>query len=187
MTDPADPLTPEVRALIGLKAEKVLACPPWGIEREGLRSFTNAIMDPDPRYWDEAFAETTRYGGIVTPPIYCCYIGYKTPAGMTDPLSKALRNNPNSDGGISLDNSDPRGRLPPIPTPLKRMLNGGTDVEFYQYPKLGDLIYSQASYSDIQGRTGKDGAPMLIYTMDMNYTNQDDALLCILRQSVILR
>ena len=62
MSEADDPLTPEIRALIGLKAEKVLACPPWGIEREGLRSFTNAIMDPDPRYWDEEFAAGTRYG-----------------------------------------------------------------------------------------------------------------------------
>lgn len=182
-----DPLTPEIRALIGFTADKVLACPPWGIEREGLRSFTNAIMDPDPRYWDEAFAAGTRYGAIVTPPIYCSYIGYKTPAGMDDPLSRAFRDNPRSDGGLSLDATDPRGKLPPIPTPLKRMLNGGNEIELYQYPRLGDLIYSQASYHDIQGRTGKDGAPMLIYTMQTRYTNQDDALLCTLRLSVILR
>jgi hypothetical protein len=180
-------LTPEISALIGFTAEKILACPPWGIEREGLRVFTNAIMDPDPRYWDEEFAASTRYGGIVTPPIYCSYIGYKTPAGTDDPLSRAFRDNPHSDGGVSLDGFDPRGQLPPIPTPLKRMLNGGNEIEVYQYPRLGDLIYSQASYHDIQGRAGKGGAPMLIYTTQTSYTDQDDALLCILRQSVILR
>jgi len=64
MSETKNPLTDEVKALIGVSAEKVEASPPWGIEREGLRIFTNAIMDPDPRYWDDAFAETTKFGGI---------------------------------------------------------------------------------------------------------------------------
>lgn len=67
MSETKNPLTDEVKALIGVSAEKVEASPPWGIEREGLRIFTNAIMDPDPRYWDDEFAKTTRFGGIVTP------------------------------------------------------------------------------------------------------------------------
>ena len=57
MSETKNPLTDEVKALIGVSAEKVEASPPWGIEREGLRIFTNAIMDPDPRYWDDEFAE----------------------------------------------------------------------------------------------------------------------------------
>ena len=61
-------LTPEVKAVIGATAEKIEASFPWGIEREGLRIFTQAIMDPDPRYWDDEFAKTTKFGGIITPP-----------------------------------------------------------------------------------------------------------------------
>ena len=44
-------LTPAVKAVIGATAEKIEASLPWGNEREGLRIFTQAIMDPDPRYW----------------------------------------------------------------------------------------------------------------------------------------
>ena len=54
-------LTEEVRAMIGVTGEQIEASI-WGIEKEGLRRFTQAIMDPDPRYWDEEFAKTTRYG-----------------------------------------------------------------------------------------------------------------------------
>jgi len=39
-------LTPEVKGIIGVTAEKIEASLPWGIEREGLRIFTQAIMDP---------------------------------------------------------------------------------------------------------------------------------------------
>ena len=68
-------LTPAVKAVIGATAEKIEASLPWGVEREGLRIFTQAIMDPDPRYWDDEFAKTTKFGGIITPPIYCTYLG----------------------------------------------------------------------------------------------------------------
>ena len=135
------------------------ASPPWGIEREGLRIFTNAIMDPDPRYWDDEFAKTTKFGGIITPPIYCSYIGRKTLAGVEDPITRAFRENPESDGigGVREGGADRKGALPPIPTPLKRILNAGNEIELYKYPTLGDHIFSQARYSDIKGRVTKDG------------------------------
>ena len=43
-------LTPEVKAMIGVSGEIVEA---WGVvNEEYLRRFTQAVMDPDPRYWD---------------------------------------------------------------------------------------------------------------------------------------
>lgn len=189
MSEVPNPLTPEVKALIGASAQKVEASPPWGIEREGLRIFTNAIMDPDPRYWDDEFAAGTKFGGIVTPPIYCSYIGRKTLAGVEDPITRAFLENPNSDGigGVREGGADRLGQLPPLPTPLKRILNAGNEIEVYKYPSLGDHIYSQAKYHDIKGRVTKDGTPMLVVTIQNTYTNQDDEVLCILRQSTIRR
>ena len=63
MSETKNPLTDEVKAMIGVSAEKVRSSPPWGIEREGLRIFTNAIMDPDPRYWDDEFAKQRNSAG----------------------------------------------------------------------------------------------------------------------------
>jgi hypothetical protein len=189
MSETTNPLTDAVKALIGVAAEKVEASPPWGIEREGLRIFTNAIMDPDPRYWDDEFAASTKFGGIITPPIYCSYIGRKTLAGVEDPISRAFRENPESDGigGVREGGADRKGALPPIPTPLKRILNAGNEIELYKYPSLGDHIFSQAKYSDIKGRVTKDGTAMLVVTTQTTYTNQNDDVLCILRASTIRR
>jgi hypothetical protein len=189
MSEVQNPLTPEVKALIGVTAEKVEASPFWGIEREGLRIFTNAIMDPDPRYWDDAFAKATRYGAVVAPPIYCSYIGRKTMAGTEDPITRAFKENPNSDGigGVRDAGPDQKGALPNIPTPLKRILNAGNEIEVRKYPCLGDHIYSQASYSEIKGHITKDGTPMLVVTVQNTYTNQNGEVLCILRQSSIRR
>lgn len=189
MSEIGNPLTDEIVALIGLAAEKVEASPPWGIEREGLRIFTNAIMDPDPRYWDDEFARTTRFGGVIAPPIYCSYLGRKTLAGVEDPVTRAFQENPNSDGigGLREGGADRKGALPPVPTTLKRILNAGIEIEVYKYPVLGDRIYSQARYSDVKGRVTKDGVPMLVVTIQTTYTSGDGDLLCILRQSSIRR
>jgi hypothetical protein len=178
-------LTDEIRAMVGVSAERVEASL-WGIEREDLRRFTQAIMDPDPRYWDEAFAKSTKFGGIVTPPIYCTYLSRKTPPGADDPITRAFLENPNSDG-IGGVEGDRRGSLPPVPTSLKRILNAGNEIELYKYPTLGDRIYSQARYADIKERVGREGNPMLIITTETTYTNQNGEVLCILRASTIRR
>ena len=180
-------LTAEVKAVIGATAEKIEASLPWGIEREGLRVFTNAIMDPDPRYWDDEFAKTTKFGGVITPPIYCTYLGRRTRPGSEDPVTRAFAENPNSDGIGGVRTPETRGGLPDVPTKLMRVLNAGNEIEVRQYPKLGDRIFSQAKYSDIKERLAKDGARMLIVTTETVYTNQNDEVLCILRASTIRR
>jgi acyl dehydratase len=186
MAEKKSVLTNEVRALIGVTAERV-AANLWGIEREDLRRFTQAIMDPDPRYWDEAFAKTTRFGDIVTPPIYCTYLSRKTPPGADDPISRAFRENPNSDGIGGVERADRRGTLPTIPTDLKRIMNAGNEIEVFKYPTLGDRIFSQAKIADIKERAGRDGSPMLIITTETVYTDQHGEVLCILRASTLRR
>jgi acyl dehydratase len=180
-------LTPAVKGVIGATGEKIEASFPWGIEREGLRIFTQAIMDPDPRYWDDEFAKTTKFGGIITPPIYCTYIGRRQRPGSEDPVSRAFKENPNSDGIGGVRDGENRGKLPSVPTHLKRILNAGNEIELRQYPKLGDRIFSQAKYADIKERVAKDGARMLIVTTQTTYTNQNGEVLCILRASQIRR
>lgn len=180
-------LTDAVKGVIGATGTKIEASFAWGIEREGLRIFTQAIMDPDPRYWDEDFAKTTKFGAIVTPPIYCTYLGRRARPGTEDPVTRAFKINPTSDGIGGVSTPETRGGLPDVPTPLKRRLNAGNEIEVMQYPKLGDKIFQQSRYSDIKERIGKDGTRFLVVTTETTYTNQDDAVLCILRSSSIVR
>lgn len=178
-------LTDEIRALIGTTGERIEASL-WGIEKEDLRRFTQAIMDPDPRYWDEEFAKTTKFGELITPPIYCTYLSRKTPPGADDPITRAFRENPYSDGIGGVENRG-RGTLPPIPTDLKRVLNAGNEIEVYKYPTLGDRIFSQAKIANITERVGRDGSPMLVITTETTYTDQNGETLCVLRASSIRR
>lgn len=179
-------LTDEVKAVIGATADRVEASL-WGIEKEGLRRFTQAIMDPDPRYWDEDFARTTKFGKIITPPIYCTYLGRKTPPGADDPISRAFRENPTSDGIGGLEKEDDGGVLPRVPTELVRVLNAGNEIEVYQYPGLGDRIFSQARIADIRERVGRDGSHMLIVTTETTFTNELEEVLCVVRAASMRR
>ena len=107
-------LTDAVKAVIGATGEKFEASFDWGIEREGLRIFTQAIMDPDPRYWDDEFAKTTKFGAVITPPIYCTYIGRRSRPGSEDPVTRAFQENPNSDGIGGVRTPETRGGLPDV-------------------------------------------------------------------------
>jgi acyl dehydratase len=186
MADVKSALTDEIRALIGVTGERV-EIGPFGIEKEGLRRFTQAIMDPDPRYWDEAFAKTTKFGEIVTPPIYCTYLRSKTAPGEDDPITRAFRENPTSDGIGGVRDREEPGALPKIPTNLMRVMNAGNEIEMFKYPTVGDRIFSQAKYADIRERVGRDGNSMLIITTETAFTNQKGELLCITRASGIRR
>ena len=175
-------LTPEVRAMIGVSGAVVEA---WGVvDAEYLRRFTQAVMDPDPRYWDADFAAATPYGQIITPPIMVSYLASRIRPDQEDPVTRAFAENPESDGIGSVERP---GELPPVPTDLVRVLNAGNELEIYQYPALGDRVFFQNKYSDIRERKGRDGRPFLIITRETAYKNQKDELLCITRASTIRR
>ncbi len=184
MTTSGSKLTDEIKALIGAETELVEASW-WIVEKEGLRRFTQALMDPDPLMWDEEFARNSRYGEIVTPGIYIQYLG-KRPPWEEDRVSRAFLRNPVSDGGGSRDEPR-RGALPPIHSDLVRILNAGNDIEVFQYPSLGDRIYHKSRYGNIEERVGRDGSHMLITTTETLHYNQRGDLLCITRGSIIRR
>ena len=175
-------LTAEVKAMIGVSGDIVES---WGnVDSEYLRRFTQAVMDPDPRYWDEAFAKQSKYGQIITPPIMVSYMASRIPPDQEDAITSAFEGNPMSDG---IGDVKRPGELPPVPTNLVRVLNAGNELEIYQYPSIGDKIFFQNKYSDIRERVGRDGKPFLIITRETTFKNQSDAILCITRASTIRR
>ena len=85
-------LTPEVKAMIGVAGELIES---WGtVDVEYLRRFTQAVMDPDPRYWDENFAKSTHYGAIIVPPIMVSYMTQRIRPDAEDAITKALKRTP---------------------------------------------------------------------------------------------
>lgn len=156
-------VTDEVKALIGAHAGPFLAYHP--VEASEVRRFFQSIMDPNPRFWDEAWAARSRYGSIVAPPVFPV-LAFRRPPTVPDRLDR-FKDDPNYDARVSNDN---RG-LPPLNLPLNRGLNGGYEYELFRYAKVGERIYRSSTYLDVYQREGRSGTMVFILTADMYTTD----------------
>ena len=180
--EPETVLARELKEMIGLAGAEV-EC--WGVvDQEYLRRFTQALMDPDPRYWDEEFARSTRYGQVIAPPTLVSHMAARSPPGHGDSLD-------GSSGGGNQQarpaGTREKGQLPPLPTQLSRIVEAGGELEVYKYPAIGDAVYFQRKYADIVVGMGRDGSPTLTVTIETAYRNQRGELLCVSRSSLIRR
>ena len=175
-------LSPQVRAMIGVTGEAVKCL--GVVDKEYLRRFAQAVMDPDPRYWDEEFCKTTPYGQIIVPPIMVSYFPNRVSQSEEDSITTGFQRNADFDGFSGVKRA---GELPVIPTDLVRILNAGNELEIYMYPGIGDTVFFQNKYSDIRERIGREGKPFLIVTVETTFQNQDSQVLCITRASIIRR
>src|SRR5690606_14627931 len=112
-------ITDEMRAEIGRESE------PWTLEvdKTAVRMFARAVGHTDPVFYDEEEAKKAGYRSLPAPP---GYLG--TP--IFDP-----RTSDSTFGGRR------GGRPPAQPSrPLRRVLNGGTDIEMFEDICAGDVL-----------------------------------------------
>jgi len=164
----------------GMAGAPLVAAMP--LERDTLRRFAQAIMDPDPLYWDPAYAATTRYGGLVAPPLYPVH-AFRPPPDAPDPL-RSVQEDPDADG--TAGNDGMYFGLAPIRSPFKRLLNGGNEIEFYRCLAVGERCVAKARYADVQLKQGKSGA-MLFVVVESEFRTESGELLVINRQTLIWR
>ena len=170
-------ITPEVTSLIGTRSTVVA----WDrVERSEIRRFAQAIMDPDPIYYDDAAAKARGLPGVVAPPLFPLY-AFRFPPVNEDALAGAADAD-DFHGGAFL----PRLGLPDIPVPQKGLLNGGNDIEFFRYARIGDRLTAQCELVDIYEKTGRSGL-MVFVEMAMTFTNQDGDVLLHNKQIEIRR
>jgi N-terminal half of MaoC dehydratase len=170
-------ITNEVRALIGAESEERIACD--AVERGAIRRMAHAIMDTDAVFFDEASAAGTRYGGIVAPPLFPVHM-FQREGGDVDPLDQALTN-PDYDGSKS---PTALFSLPNLPIPLKRLLNAGVEVEFFQYAKPGERVSVINRYADIFQKQGRKG-PMVFVVVERRFRNDLQQPLLTYKQTLV--
>ncbi len=170
-------ITDEVKSYIGREGKEMVSDP---VNASEVRRFIQAIMDPDPIHWDEAYAKKTRYGGVVAPPLFVTHI-FRTPAGAPDPLEERFKKDPDFDGQTPV-----RVGLQAPPLPLKRNLNAGNDIEFFRYPRVGERIVAKSKILDIYEREGRSGK-MVFMVNETVFKNDKGELLLISRQTGIRR
>lgn len=172
-------ITDEVKALIGFESEWEVACDV--VERGQIRRHAQGIMDKDPSYYDDKYAAGTKFGGVVAPPLFPMHAVTRVGPNLPDPFEGAA-NDPDFDGV-------PRSLMKtwvPLPIPLKRILNGGNQVELYQNAKPGERVKARSKYTDIYQKDGKSG-PMVFWFIEITYTNESEELLMKATMTRIMR
>ena len=161
-----DLITDEIRSWIGREVR------PWTIEvsRRDVTRFAVATDDLNPLYLDEEQAKHSRYGGLIAPPLF-----YMAP--LTEPVPETE---------LRPDGLPFEGKLPVPPTPLPRLMDGGTEVEFLQPVRVGDVLTGRSKITDIYQKTGRSG-PLIFVQRETTFTNQRGELVLIEKGASILR
>ncbi|MCC6959051.1 MAG: MaoC family dehydratase N-terminal domain-containing protein [Dehalococcoidia bacterium] len=148
MADAVPLITDEMRATIGKESDPTTS----EVDRTAIRMFARSVGHTDPIYYDEAAAKAAGYRDVVAPPGY-----------LGTPVFNP--NAPSRRGGGGMFGGPEPGR------PLKRILNGGTEIEYLEDICAGDVLTSTshvANYEETKGSIGD----MLITTSKTVYKNQ---------------
>jgi hydroxyacyl-ACP dehydratase HTD2-like protein with hotdog domain len=159
-------ITDEIRSWIGRET------PSWTIEvsRLDVQRFAVATDDLNPLYLDEEKAKQSVYGGVIAPPLF-----YMAPLTEPKPESE-LRHD-----GLPYE-----GKFPIPPTPLPRLMDGGTDIEFFQPIRVGDVLTGRSKIVDLYQKEGRSG-PLIFVVRETTFTNQQGAVVLIEKGASILR
>jgi hypothetical protein len=149
-------ITDEMRARIGVESEPT----PYEVDNTGCRQFARAVGYTDPVFYDEAAAKAKGYRGILAP---AGFLGHP----VYDP-AKPPRGAESS--GMNI--------------PYKRVLNGGTDVEYFADVCAGDRLTATTKLSGLTEREGRMG-PMLIVEMETAFRNEKGEVVAIQRGTAI--
>jgi len=138
-------ITPEMEAAIGVESE------PWTLEVDKLqiRMFARAVGYTDPLFFDEAFAQSQGYRSLPCPPHY-----------LGTPIFNPADSDPTFGGS--------RSRRTRLNHGLKRVLNGGTEIEMFDTICAGDTLTATSKIAALDERKGSLGM-MLITTTETTY------------------
>ena len=141
-------ITDAMRAEVGVESSPTT----YEVDKTMVRLFARSVGHTDPVYYDEAAAKAAGYKSLPCPPGY---------------LGTPIFNPSNSDGPFG----GRRGPGPQPSRPLKRVLNGGTEIEYLEDICAGDVLTASSHLAELDERTGSIG-DMLISTNKTVYKNQ---------------
>lgn len=127
------------------------------VEKGHIRRFAQAIGDDNPLYYDEEYATTTRFGGIVAPPTFPTVFGFEG--------ERVLE-------GLDID--------------YARLLHGEQEYEYLRPIMAGDTITFQTKIVDVDIKEGKSGVLDIIKT-EMTGHNQNGEKTFVGRSTVVIR
>jgi acyl dehydratase len=153
-------ITPEIQAMIGQEIDFPAS---EIIDRSSIRRYAQAISDLNPLYLDEEYAKKTEYGGIIAPPTFIFDVNHN----IFDEVGEDGRN------------------LARVTIPGLKLARGGNEYQFVQPARPGDMVHQKRKIVDIYERPSKTVGKILFIVYDVTYTNQEDKLLGINRETLM--
>ena len=172
-------ITPEVEAMVGRQTEPKVALDE--VCRSEIRRHVTAAMDDSRLWYDDEYAAQTKFGTGCAPGVYALRAvgGYRRDMGTPDGVRKVA---PDGDWRDS-----PEDREMKIPWPEGVVIyHGGDDTEYFQLPRIGDVISRVTKIVKIVEKTGRSGKFAVVYS-DKIFTNQQGEVLAINHGSSIAR
>ena len=139
-------VTDEMREAIG----KESAPSTMEVDKTGCRMFARAVGHTDLIFYDEEYAKSKGYRSIVAPPGFLGTLVFSPRSAQPDAEMSGLR----------------------FSVPYKRVLNGGTEYEYFGDICAGDVLTASTKISGFNERAGSMG-PMLMTTRETTLTDQN--------------
>jgi N-terminal half of MaoC dehydratase len=156
MTQQTSVITDQMRSRIGVESEPAR----YEVDNTGCRQFARAVGYTDPVFYDEDYARSKGYRGILAP---TGFLGHPVIVpGQPARTPEAFR----------------------LEIPYKRVLNGGTDIEYFADVCAGDVLTAATKLTNLAEREGKVG-PMLIVDTETTFRNAAGETVAIQRGSAI--
>lgn len=152
----------EAKAMIGKETVRE-----YDVTKIDIRRFAQAIDDPNPIYVDEEYAKSTRYKGIIAPPLFCHAFAFD------DVPASQLR-----EDGLPIEVD--------VPLPVQRAIGGGSSFVVAEPVRPGDTLTVKRKIADIYKKTGRSGT-LYFMVIDITYTNQKGELLAFEKTTEIRR
>jgi len=152
----ASVITDEMRAAIGKESEPVTI----EVDKTAVRMFARAVGYKDLIFYDEEYARSKGHRSLPAPMGFLGHPIYRPDRPSRPAYVMAFQ------------------------TPYRRVLNGGTDIEYYEPICAGDVLTATTKIADIVERTGSLG-PMLLIISETTYRNQAGKAVATFRGTLI--
>ena len=123
--------------------------------RDGMVKLILGVGDGNPLYWDEDYAKTTRWGGLIAHPTYIQTTGISVKREL---LPEEAARGLGAMSGI-------------------QYLDGGVDLYFYRPIRLGDFIWSKEYLSDVTVKKSEFAGTSVITIDQQSWANDKGELL----------
>ena len=139
----------------------------YEVTRRDIKRFAQAIGEADPIHFDEEYAKTTRYGGIIAPPLFCQMFTFE------DVPPDRL---PGDGSPVGMD----------VPIPAQRTVGGASSYEIFQRVRAGDQITAKSTLKDVFTKEGRSGT-LYFVVVETEFSNQRQEPVAIERATYIKR